>query len=246
MSLRLGMCLLIAYLLNSLAAINCSAGVFNLDAIASGDTAYYEYGADGFFRMDLYDPPPRQTQQRFHAISDPSVQFGNLAFDGFPNDQNFKLGNLSFDDSTLVAGTGIANVTGINLGIVSDPTDPTYINYGRWTNVLTAVDSFAGTVTLSNGFVTGINLVTSGRLLIPNVFTPDTTDFFTAPGTFNITGTQFAGNYVVPDGIFGGGAMYDLKGTIVTAVPEPSTLFLAGLLIPAVHYGKKRFRKQAA
>ena len=108
-----------------------AAGSVNLWGVADGDTAYYEEFSDGFIRVDLYDPPPRQTQQRFHLISDPSVTVGSTSYDGFPNDANFRLGSVTYDDNDLVAGSGVATITAMTLGVGHDPADPTYYNYYR-------------------------------------------------------------------------------------------------------------------
>src|SRR5690606_26050507 len=98
--------------------------------------------SDGFYQMDLYDPPPRETQQRFHSIQDPSVTYGNLAFNGFPNDENFRLGSVEFDDSAVPSGTGSAPITAIVLGVGHDPAESRYLNYYRWTDSVTVVDDF--------------------------------------------------------------------------------------------------------
>jgi hypothetical protein len=104
----------------------------------------------------------------------------------------------------------------VNLGIVSNPLNSAYINFGRWANVTTTIDTFAGSIDFTSGVVTGINLTSNGRLFIPALSTE-------ASGYFNITGSQFDGNFVAT--VFGSNAVYDLKGSI-TAVPEPASLAL--------------------
>ena len=37
-----------------------SGGTVRLDGIADGSTIYIEEQSDAFFRMDLFDPPPRK------------------------------------------------------------------------------------------------------------------------------------------------------------------------------------------
>lgn len=190
--------------------------------------------------MDLYDPPPRETQQRFHAISNPSVTFGSLAFDGFPNDENFRLGSVSFDEAGIVGGgDGIAPNTALSLGVGTDPADSGYVNYGRGSPTNTFVDSFAGTVTLAGGLPTAINLTSSVHLVIP--FLGD----LQAPGTFTITGNHFDG--YLASGTPGSGSqlIWDFGGTLttVTPVPEPSTWVLAstGLLgLAIVRYRRRQ------
>lgn len=213
-----------------------SGGTVRLDGIADGSTIYIEEQSDAFFRMDLFDPPPRETQQRFHAISDPSVTFGNLAFDGFPNDDDFRLGLVTFDDSALVGGTGVAPITDLLLGVGTDPTDPTHVNYGRWSPINTLVDSFSGTVAVANGIITSINLVADVRLQL----NPIGSVFLDAPGTFSIAGDRFAG-YMSVESTPGMEMIWDFSGTLTTVtVPEPSTWFLATMGLTAMALLRKR------
>lgn len=200
---------------------NTHAAIVTIQGIADPDTAYYERGSDAFFRMDLVDPPPRETQQRFHSIADPSVTFGSLAFDGFPNDERFRFGTLTYDDSSVIGGNGMAQITDVNLGITADPLNPSYINFGRWTDVVTTIDAFSGTISFIGGAVSSIDLTTTGSLFIP-------TTGVEATGGFNISGDRFDGNFVSTVG-FGSPVEYDLQGTI-TAIPEPSSIALLGVL----------------
>lgn len=208
-------------------AIHASAGEVDLRGIADGDSIYIEQQSSAFFQMDLYDPPPRQTQQRFHDITNPSVTFGSLAFDGFPNDEDFRLGSLTYDDSGLVGGNGVAPITGIELNIFHDPDDSSYINYGRWVNVVneTIVDTFVGSVTLAGGVVTAINMTSNVHLH----FLPIGTVFLDAPGTFTVSGVRFEGYFEVnttPTTKM----IWDFAGTLTTvAVPEVSTLSMVSL-----------------
>lgn len=201
------------------------AGTVNLHGLTDGDSIYLEYASDAFFRMDLFDPPPRETQQRFHAISDPSVTFGSLALDGFPHDENFRLGTVTYNDAGL-GGNGVAPITGVTLGVGADPADASYVNYARWTPINTTVDSFVGTVTLAAGQVTSIDLNSVVTLTIPAVANRQ------APGTFTISGNRFDGHMETSNTATSPGDnrfVWDFAGTLTTVVPEPSSLLLAAL-----------------
>lgn len=216
-------------------------GSIRLDGIADGDTIYIEEFSDAFFRMDLYDPPPRETQQRFHAISDPSVQFGSLAFDGFPNDEDFRLGVVTFDESAAPSGTGTVPITALLLGVGTDPTDSGHVNYGRWTDIATSVNTFSGSVQLLNGLVTSIDLVADIELLIPSLGN------LIVPGTFSVSGDRFDGYLeVAPFPGDNARLVWDFAGTLTTvAVPEPSTLLLAsGALAALVATHIRRSRRK--
>ncbi|HEY4308771.1 MAG TPA: PEP-CTERM sorting domain-containing protein [Pirellulales bacterium] len=214
------------------------AGTLLMNGTADGDSTYIESGSDGFIRVDLYDPGT--TQQRFHSISDPSVEYGNKAYDGFPHDANWQLGSLTYDDSGLIGGTGTAPITGVALGIEADPLDPTYYNYSRWLGT-TTVNSFSGTVTLLNGAVTNVSLTTTDTYS----FTVSGLANYSIPGTFSITGNRFDGNFSGPT-VFGGSSTYDFAGTLTTVVPEPGTFTMAGLAgIALVGLRRLRTRKRS-
>src|SRR5262249_46043851 len=116
-------------LLTLCAAASTVADVLPLYVHSDNDSTYYEYFSDGFFRMDLFSPT-KPTNQSFHAISDPSVIY-NQNFDGFPNDYEFRFGNVAYDTSGLAGGTGQAPVTAVTFNLTNDPADPTYLNWRR-------------------------------------------------------------------------------------------------------------------
>lgn len=204
-------------------AFACSlhADEVKLWGVADGATTYIEQQSDGFFRMDL--PDPGTTHQRFHAISDPSVTFGNTSFDGFPNDANFRLGSVTYDESALTGGTGVAPITDLVLGIGSDPDDAGYVNYGRWTDITTTVDSFSGTVDVQDGNVISMNLVSNVHInyLLSSLN-------LSADGYFNVAGDQFDGYLEGDTWAEGFSAIWDFQGT-VTTVPEPASLSLLAI-----------------
>jgi hypothetical protein len=196
--------------LTASAATRSQAGTVNLHGIADGDSTYVETWSDGFYRMDLYDPPPRETQQRFHSIQDPTVTYGNLAYDGFPNDEQFRLGSVTYDDADLVGGNGVATVTAIALGVDADPNDAAYRNYARWNNLLTFVDDFAGTVTVVGGVVTSIDLEADVHL----EFTLGAT--VVVPGAFTVSGKRFKGFMQAPFPTAPDTITYDFGGELTT------------------------------
>lgn len=176
-------------LLPILIASLCSstlAGVTPLHAIADGASTYREFFSDGFVRMDLYSPD-EPTHQSFHQISDPEVIY-NQAYDAFPNDQRLRLGSIEYDESGLVGGNGDAPITGLTLGVGSDPDDPSYVNFNRFTTNAT-VDSFSGVVTLVDGAPFGVTLTSNVTLLVEDFLGATIAGAY--PGTFTIGGDDF-------------------------------------------------------
>ncbi|HZZ74094.1 MAG TPA: hypothetical protein VFE24_17710 [Pirellulales bacterium] len=198
------------------------AGTISLAGVADGSSAYYEHFSDGFIQVDLYDPPPRETQQRFHSISNPATEYGSLTYDGYPNDANFHLGSITYDETALVGGTGSAPITAVSLGIGADPADPTYININRWSPT-TTVNAFSGTVSFLSGVPTGIYLNATATLDFTAFAVP-----VSAPGTFTVNGSYFDGDFDSGD-VLGAGTsfVWDVHGNI-SAVPEPSSLAILG------------------
>jgi hypothetical protein len=194
-----------------------SAGTVNLWGTADGDTKYVEEISDSFYQMDLYDPPPRDTQQRFHSIQNPNITYGSLEYDGFPNDEHFRLGSITYDDSELTNGTGTAPITALALGVISDPADPAYFNYYRWTESVTVVDQFSGTVSLTAGQPTAINLTSTAQMVV-TIFAGTQ---IIAPGTFTIAGNRFNGfmEYVYQDQY---SFNWDFSGTLANVSEPPS------------------------
>ncbi len=199
------------------------AGVVALDGIADGDSAYIENPSDTFFRMDLVQPPPNDHQQRFHLISDPSVVIGNPAFDGFPNDSDFRLGNVTFDESALIGGTGTAPISAIELGIGAQPGNPSYINYGRWDDIETTVTDFSGTVELVNDVLVSMSLTS-------DVMVTAFGGSIVANGNFDVSGEQFVGLIATDSDT---PVVWDFSGTLTT-VPEPTALSLLAIACVAI------------
>ena len=167
------------------------AATVSLDSWSAGDSTYYEYGSDGFVRMDLYSPD-FPTHQSFHAINDPEVIY-NQAYDGFPNEEFMRFGAVEYDDSSLVGGTGTGPITGLTLGIATDPFDPGYVNFVRFaTNTIVDPNSVSGTVDVVSGKVVGMNLSADIVLNLPSVLL--STQEGNYPGTFTVTGTTFEVN----------------------------------------------------
>ena len=159
--------------------------------------------------------------QNFNNISDPSVQYGQ-GFDGFPNDRNFRLGHITYDDSGVVNGTGQAPITGVTLGITRDPADSTYENWRRFTTE-TVINTFEGVVDLVNGAPVSATLDAAVTLKLSNVFGSTLVGEY--PGTFSLDGGRFdfqAEGDPVLDTSFGTGPFHlawDFGGKL-TALPE--------------------------
>lgn len=195
-------------------------GELSLHSLADNDSAYYEYYSEGFVRMDQF-ASSNPTNQNFHNINDPSVQYGQ-GFDSFPNDRNFRLGHVTYDDSGVVNGTGQAPVTGVTLGITRDPADSAYENWRRFTTE-TVVTMFEGVVNLVNGSPVSTTLDANVTLKLSNVFGATTVGEYA--GTFSLDGARFefkAEGAPVLDISFGT-APFHLRwdfGGKLTALPE--------------------------
>jgi hypothetical protein len=195
------------------------AGELSLNARSDLDSAFYEYFSAGFVRMDQFSST-NPTFQNFHDINNPAVEYGK-GFDGFPNDRNFRLGHVTYDEGGLVGGTGVAPITGVTLGITLDPSDGTYENWRRFSTV-TVVDLFEGAVNVVDGAPVSAVLDASVTLQVSNVF--GSTVIGEYQGTFSLEGARFEfqaeGNPVF-DTIWGTGPVHlkwDFSGRL-TALP---------------------------
>jgi hypothetical protein len=164
------------------------AGVLPLNVFADNDSAFYEYFSDGFVRMDQF-ASTRPANQNFHAISNPAVEYGQ-SYDGFPNDRFWRFGSITFDESGLTGGTGAAPITGLTFNFRTDPANPTYANFFRYTiNTIIDTSPIVGTVQVESGLPTGASLEVDLRLEVVNPLGATTSG--TYPGSFSITGDQF-------------------------------------------------------
>jgi hypothetical protein len=199
------------------------AGVLPLDVRSDGDSAFYEYFSDGFFRMDL-PSPTKPANQSFHSISDPSVIY-NQNFDGFPNDAEFRFGSVVYDESGLANGTGSAPVTQLTFNMAADPDDPAYLNWRRFTtNTLVDNNSVSGEVELVDGKPIGLTLSAGFQFEAVGWLGATMTGYY--PGTLEFSGDQFslsAEGMPVLDTVFGTGPFHlkwDLSGRLKTLVPS--------------------------
>ncbi|MEM6365460.1 MAG: PEP-CTERM sorting domain-containing protein [Planctomycetota bacterium] len=203
------------------------AAIVPLRGIADGSSSYTEEFSASFFQIDLRDPPPNESKQRFRLLSDPSIAVGNPDFDGFPNDDMFQLGYFGYDETGLVNNSGTIAIDELVFSVTRDPLDSSHVNYGRWTGVQTRdiVIDPSSTVTFDNGIVTDIDLQSTMAVeIFQGVF------FRRLPGFFNVAGDRFEGNFAsnAPSDRI----IYDFSGTLTlpTAIPEPSMLSALFLL----------------
>ncbi|MBL9123009.1 MAG: hypothetical protein JNG90_05215 [Planctomycetaceae bacterium] len=165
-----------------------AAAELDLDAWSDPTSAYYEYFSDGFAQMNLRDPAPNEFRQRFHAISNPAVTYGGL--DLFPHDEAFRFGGLEYDTAGLLDGYGTVPITGLNLGITADPSDPSYLNWQRFAATTSVLDiDDTSTVTVYNHVPVAVNLTASVRLVLPSVLGSTVPGLY--DGTFTIVDNRF-------------------------------------------------------
>ena len=167
--------------------LNAAIQTFSLDAQADLTSYFTSDFSGGITRLDLTATSTGNHSFFLLETPDEDSPIGNDLFDFFPNDEAMKFGYFEYDDSGLVAGNGTTPITGLTLGIESDPTDSSYVN-GTWLSFTTLLDDYSGDVTLNAGMVTGIELQAEFTLS-DGTFGPLQ---LTAPGgIFSIVGDRF-------------------------------------------------------
>lgn len=161
----------------------------------------------------LNRPWANTKRQPFWSTTDPDRTY-NSSFDFFPNDNQMRFGELTYDDSSLTAGSGTAAITDLTLGIEKDPLDPSYVN-GTWLSFTTDLTTYSGSVTVVAGTTTGINLTANYT---------STGDFgatkINANGKFTVVGDRFqvmASGYNPALGNFNPSVAWNWTGKILDA-----------------------------
>jgi hypothetical protein len=154
----------------------------SLDAEADLTSYFVTNWSDGIAQLNL--TYPGTTRQPFWNTNNLSQTY-NGSFDFFPNDSAMKFGELTYDDSNLIAGSGSATITGLTLGIERDPLDPNYVN-GTWLSFTTVLETYSGTISVLNGAVAAINLTAS----------------YTSTGNFGLTPIDGSGTFTIVDDQF--------------------------------------------
>lgn len=172
-------------LLAGFASFACG-GQAPLMGYANGSSRFYEYFSDGFVQMD-WTHPTRPTNQSFRNIADPSIMYGS-GYDAFPNDNEFRMGSVQFDDSGLIGGNGDAPVTEVTFAVSKDPFDAAYTNWARFTTN-TIVNSFEGTVQLVDGSPAGMTLNIDVTLEMVGFLSATTNGYY--EGSFTVAGNAF-------------------------------------------------------
>lgn len=161
-------------------------GQVPLMGYADGSSRFYEYVSEGFVQLD-WTHPSQPTHQSYRNISDPSVMYG-AAYDAFPNDNEFRMGMVQFDDTGLVGGTGDAPITNVTFGVSIDPFDAAYTNWARFTTN-TTVNGFEGTVQLVNGVPAGMTLDIDVTLEMVGFYSATEIGYY--DGNFTVAGNRF-------------------------------------------------------
>lgn len=175
-----------------------------LDAVADQGGRYYDFTSDAFFEVGLQDPGSfnPDIEGSFSIVRLPLLcQWG--AEDVFPNNENFELGYLQYDDSTITnIGTETAPIVGLDLDIQANVTDGSQIinaglnNAENSQTIVLGIDP-ASEVVIVDGVLKKIFLAASVRILYQNsdgVLDGETFDgepdvFF--DGTFSIFSNRF-------------------------------------------------------
>jgi hypothetical protein len=195
-----------------------AAVTVSLDAVADPTSNFNAYWSEGLAQLNL--TYSGTTRQPFWDTKDLSRTYTN-SFDFFPNEAAMKFGNLTYDDASLVGGSGSATITGLTLGIERDPLDSGYVN-GSWLSFTTDVQTYSGAVTVSNGVVTGINLTASYNATGSFGPTP-----VSGSGTFSVSGATFhvlASAHNPNFGNYNPSMAWNWSGVISSVVTAPPTL----------------------
>jgi hypothetical protein len=170
----------------ALSASSVFGGQAPLMGYADGSSRFYEYFSEGFVQMD-WTHPSQPTHQSFRNISNPSTMYG-AGYDAFPNDNEFRMGAVEFDDSGLIGGTGDAPITEVTFAVSKDPFDAAYTNWARFTTN-TIVNSFEGTVQLVDGAPAGMTLNIDVTLEMVGFLSATTNGYY--EGNFIVDGNTF-------------------------------------------------------
>jgi len=168
----------------------------------------------------------------------------------FPNEVNFSVGSLTYDDAAATgSGTEVFTITGLDLSALWSA-DPNRTNTTGGVTVLSDISDFAigqwlfdGPGGISFGALDAADTVTTIDGVVSSVDLAVTTAFSTTDGAFNtviwngtfsITGADLSyqindtQNFDIGFGVVSSTLQANLTGT-VDAIPEPSTLTLLGL-----------------
>ncbi|RYD44554.1 MAG: PEP-CTERM sorting domain-containing protein [Verrucomicrobiaceae bacterium] len=246
-------------LLALLGTIPLQAATISLASQMNGNSFIHEnMYTGGFSRINLGNGTPgsvgANTGDRdghylatagYTAGTSPNPTPVGTGWDLFPREENFLVGNITFDESLIPAsGTTTVPITAIDLGEFwkSDP-NRTNGSYTATPTILSDISDralglwfFGGpggitfgaleasdTVTFVDGQLTSINL---------NITTTFSASGRNWIGTFGIDGNNIA--YSIDATVGGSRLIADISGTVNSvgtyAVPEPSTVLLSSLL----------------
>jgi hypothetical protein len=187
-----------------------------LDADADLTSVFYTYWSEGVAQLNR--PWADTDRQPFWSTKFPDQTY-NSNFDFFPNDSAMKFGELTYDDASLISGSGTAAITGLILGIEFSPLEPSYVN-GTWLSFSTDLTTYSGSVTVVDGTATGIDLTADYTSRGYFGSTP-----IDASGTFTVLGDQFqveASGYNPSLGAsFNPSIAWDWTGTILNLAQPP-------------------------
>lgn len=163
-------------------AMQAATVTVSLDARADPTSHFITYFSAGIAQLNM--TYPGTSNQPFWNTNDLNQTY-NGSFDYFPNENAMRFGELTYDDSTLSTGSGATAITGLTLGIEFDPFDSNYRN-GSWLSFSTDLQTYSGSVTVTNGTVTGIDLTADYGMVGSFGGTP-----VYANGVFRVSGDQF-------------------------------------------------------
>ncbi|MGD9636550.1 MAG: dockerin type I domain-containing protein, partial [Pirellulales bacterium] len=188
-----------------------------LDAEADLTSVFNTYWSEGVAQLNR--PWANTNRQPFWSTTNPNQTYNN-SFDFFPNDSAMKFGELTYDDSSLISGSGTAAITGLTLGIEISPLDSSYIN-GTWLSFSTDLTTYSGTATVVNDAVTGIDL--TANYTSRGYFGATAID---ASGQFTVVGDRFkvkaSGYNPILGATFNPSVAWDWTGTILNLVQPPT------------------------
>ncbi|MEM9480532.1 MAG: hypothetical protein AAGA58_12835 [Verrucomicrobiota bacterium] len=191
----------------------------------------------GRVQINLGDGTPGDRDGRW-LPTDTSVPVGGAGFDAFPNEENFSVGSLDYDEA-LIFGTGVETIPILSLDLSGLQTDVDHVAMaaaditGLQAWQFGAIDA-GDTVTFTDGVLTSIDVDVTADAAIADfdTFLGGPLKVFNGNLVFSgndiswtILDTEFINAFPIADG--NSTLDWNLSGTVLSVIPEPSSGLLA-------------------
>lgn len=214
---------------------------------ADGSSRWYEYFSDAFAQLDQGFSGDPALDGFFLISALPTLSPIGGGADVFPNEENFDLGSIDYDDAGLNGnGIEVTPITGYTVDFAQNIADNDAIVNQPYT---TALQNVSGTLTFFNGALSAINMTSD--IIFSYDFSGFGGSLLDFSGDFAFTGDSF--ELLVDNESYPSGLPTDIKyvwestGAIddLVPIPEPGSLLLltiGGVALASV--GLRRVRRQ--